>query len=103
MAADGCMDSIQQLDRPLRPYAPMSEQPSAYPDHDLLAAATDGEGRHEIKHDMIVITSIEGNPAFRPRRDKPLYDVERLVSVEGRDLYRHDVFDRAESLPKRDR
>ena len=91
---------LQQLDRPLRPTRPLTQQPADDPQPHLAASGRDAELRQQIEQDVIVVAGVErdvpGAPGFGHGAD----DLEGLVTVERRNLDGHDVRDLHEAPPE---
>ena len=58
------------------------------------------ERRHQVEHDVVVVSGVERDAVSAPAADHAADDVERAVAVERRDLDRHDLFDLGETAPE---
>ncbi len=80
---------LQQLHGFLRPYRPVAQQPADDPFFHNLPVDLEAVLRQQIHNNIVVITGIESDfitplgHAHRP------HDIQRLVTVERRDFYRH--------------
>ena len=83
-AADTIPATFQQLDRAAGPYGPMPQQSSTEAQGDRIPVPDDGEGRHEVKHDVVVVAGIECYALLRLGLHQAADDVERAISIERR-------------------
>ena len=63
----------------------------------------DGEGRHQVEHDVVVVAGIERDAVGGAGLDHAAHHVERAVAIERRDLDRDDILDRGKAPPERRR
>src|SRR3982751_5434236 len=68
---------------------------------EMQRLALGAERQSEIEHDMIVVARVERHPIAGTGGSDTMYDVERVVAVEGRHLDADDVVDPGEFPPER--
>ena len=71
-AADAGVDLLEQRHRRFHPHAPVAEQAALEAQRRLSAAVADGERRHQVGDDVVVVAGVEGDALLgagrRPRR-----------------------------------
>ena len=95
------VDLLQQLDRRLRPHAPMAEQAALEAQRHLAVAGADHHRRDEVGDDVIVVAGVERDAILGAGLGDAEGDVERAVAVERRHLDRHDIVDGRQSASRR--
>src|SRR5437867_22503 len=75
------MEASEKADGSAGPHRPMAEQAAAKADGHRLAVAHDGERRHEVEDDVVVIAGIERDALLGARRDDAAEYIERAIAV----------------------
>src|SRR3982751_260916 len=94
------LHALEQLHRRPRPASPLAEQTTVDPTHRRLAADRHGARGQQVDDDAVVIARVERDvvaPGVRNGAD----NVDRLISVERRDLDRPHVRHLGELAPER--
>jgi len=95
---DHGMDLFEQLDRLVRPAAPVAEESAANP-HPLFAGSGDDPvPGQEVDYNVVIVAGVEGDVA--PGFGDGAHHVESLVAVERRHLDCQHVVDLGELLPE---
>src|SRR4051812_45842764 len=80
----------------------MPEQATDNAFFDRSAADRKSVGRQEIEDDIIIVTGIERN-VIAARFSHGPHDIQRLITIEWRNLDRHNLVNLGKSTPKTER
>src|SRR5690606_35153213 len=82
------------------PAGPLAKEPPCHAKADGAAGDVEAVAGEEVSDDIVVISGIEGDFVGPAGCSDGLKDVQRLVAIEGGDLYGMDVGDFDETAPE---